>query len=170
MNKCSSNLRHRQLKQKLYSIVPARQISIFVSSEGEQQVAVLGASCKHIFCVCWHPAEPMTKQAVSIWISEVKCFKPWESLTPRTCCRRAQMNFTVGSNLWNVVWLQRVSARTVVVVKWSACSPSTPMIQAYSFFCKICVWNNKNKQKEAGVGPFFKKSLSATTIFLKSII
>ena len=156
MNKCSSNL------------------------------AVLEASCKHIFCVCWHPAEPMTKQAVSIWISEVKCFKPWESLTPRTCCRRAQMNFTVGSNLWNVVWLQRVSARTVVVVKWSACSPSTPMIQAYSFFCKISVWNNKknkkrpglahifwnnkNKQKEAGVGPFFKKSLSATTIFLKSII
>ena len=36
--------------------------------------------------------------------------------------------------------------RALVVVKWSACSPSTPMIRIWIppkptvFFCKICVW------------------------------
>ena len=29
--------------------------------------------------------------------------------------------------------------------------------EVYNFFCKIVVEKNKNKQKEAGVGPFFKK-------------
>ena len=48
----------------------------------------------------------------------------------------------------------------MVVVKWSACSPSTPTIrvqipQAFSVFSVIFVFEKKeNKQKEAGVGPF----------------
>ena len=52
--------------------------------------------------------------------------------------------------------------RAVEVVKWSTCLPSAPTIRVWIlltatvFFCKICVWTNKNKQKEAGVGPFFK--------------
>ena len=28
---------------------------------------------------------------------------------------------------------------------------------AYSFFCKICVWKKENKQKEAGLAHFLKK-------------
>ena len=49
----------------------------------------------------------------------------------------------------------------VVVVKWSACSPSTPTIRVricwgLQFFCKIVIEKNENKQKEAGVGPFLK--------------
>ena len=51
----------------------------------------------------------------------------------------------------------------MVVVKWSACSPSTltirvpiPLISAV-FSVKIVFEKNKNKQKEAGVGPFFLK-------------
>ena len=49
----------------------------------------------------------------------------------------------------------------LVVVKWSAYSPSTLTIQVRIpmtpsiFFCKICVWKERNK-KEAGVGPFLK--------------
>ena len=45
----------------------------------------------------------------------------------------------------------------VVVVKWSACLPSTPTIRvrgdAYSFSVKFAFEKNENKQKEAGVGP-----------------
>ena len=49
----------------------------------------------------------------------------------------------------------------VVVVKRSACSPSTPRSEFESrsrlqFFCKFCVWKERKKQKEAGVGLFFK--------------
>ena len=44
-------------------------------------------------------------------------------------------------------------------VRWSACSPSTPTIRVRiqlksTFFCKIVVEKNKNKQKDPGVGPF----------------
>ena len=36
--------------------------------------------------------------------------------------------------------------------------PSSIPAEIYNFFCKIVVEKNgKNKQKEAGVGPFFKK-------------
>ena len=50
-----------------------------------------------------------------------------------------------------------------MVVKWSACSPSTPTIrvlipaEAYSFSVKFVFEKNENKQKEAGVGPFLNK-------------
>ena len=47
----------------------------------------------------------------------------------------------------------------VVVVKWSACSPSTPMIRVrilltLTVFSVKCVFEkNENKEKEAGGGP-----------------
>ena len=50
----------------------------------------------------------------------------------------------------------------VVVVKWSACSPTTPTIRVRiplkpeKFFVIFVFEKNKNKQKEAGVGPFKK--------------
>ena len=50
-----------------------------------------------------------------------------------------------------------------VVIKWSACSPSDPMIRVRIplkptvFSAKLMFEKNKNKQKEAMVGPFFQK-------------
>ena len=35
--------------------------------------------------------------------------------------------------------------------------PSSIPAEVYNFFCKIVVEKNKNKQKEAGVGPIFLK-------------
>ena len=53
--------------------------------------------------------------------------------------------------------------RAVVVVKWSACSPSTPTIHVcfppkrLQFFLKIlCLKRANINIKEAGVGPFKK--------------
>ena len=52
--------------------------------------------------------------------------------------------------------------RAVVVVKWSACSPSTPTIRVQIlltstvFSVKFVFEKTENKQKEAEVGPFFK--------------
>ena len=48
------------------------------------------------------------------------------------------------------------------MVKWSACSPSIPMIQVQiplksQFSCTFVVEKNENIQKEAGVGPFEKQ-------------
>ena len=51
----------------------------------------------------------------------------------------------------------------VVVVKWSACSPSIPTIRVRFlqkptvFYVKFVFEKNENKHKEAGVGPFTKK-------------
>ena len=48
----------------------------------------------------------------------------------------------------------------VVVVKWSSCIPSIPMIRVRIplkptvFSVKIAFENNENKQEEAGVEPF----------------
>ena len=48
------------------------------------------------------------------------------------------------------------------VVKWSACSPSTPTIRVRIplkhtvFSVKFVFEKSENKQKEAGVGPFLK--------------
>ena len=50
----------------------------------------------------------------------------------------------------------------MVVVKWSACSPSTPTIRVQIlltstvFSVKFVFEKTENKQKEAEVGPFFK--------------
>ena len=54
----------------------------------------------------------------------------------------------------------------VVVVEWSACSPSTLTIRVRIrlkptvFSVKFGFEKNENKQKEAGVRPFFKKTLT----------
>ena len=51
----------------------------------------------------------------------------------------------------------------VAVVKWSACSPSTPTIRVRIpltptvFLYKLCLKRTKINKKEAGVGPFFLK-------------
>ena len=55
------------------------------------------------------------------------------------------------------------------MVKWSACKPPTPMIRVRTLltptvFCvKFVFEKNKNKQKEAEVGPFFKKEFNFAT-------
>ena len=41
----------------------------------------------------------------------------------------------------------------VTVLTFYSDDPSSRPADAYNFFCKICVWKNENKQKEAGVGP-----------------
>ena len=46
-----------------------------------------------------------------------------------------------------------------VVVKWSACSPSTPNsnpADVYSFSVKFVFEKNENKQKEAGLAHFLR--------------
>ena len=63
---------------------------------------------------------------------------------------------------WVLYW-------TVVVVKWSACSPSTPPIpQKSTIFCNI-IEKNEYKQKGAMVGPFEKWSSHQTMIFHQSL-
>ena len=51
-----------------------------------------------------------------------------------------------------------------MVVKWSACSPSIQRSEFESrwnlqFFFKFVFESNENKQKEAGNGPFYKKTI-----------
>ena len=64
----------------------------------------------------------------------------------------------------------------VVVVKWSACSPSTPMIRVQIplkptvFSVTFVFEKNENKQKEVGVGPFFfKKKMPIAVVLFNSI-
>ena len=45
----------------------------------------------------------------------------------------------------------------VSVLAFYSDDPSSIPAEVYNFFCKIVVENNENKQKEAGVGPIFKK-------------
>ena len=47
-----------------------------------------------------------------------------------------------------LLFIQRKTVGAVIVVKWSACSPSTPEIRAQiplkiTVFCKICVWKER---------------------------
>ena len=60
---------------------------------------------------------------------------------------------------------------SVVVVMWSTSSPSTPKIrvkilQKPTVFCKICVWQNENKLKEAGVGTIKKFSTTGPAYYV----
>ena len=53
-------------------------------------------------------------------------------------------------------------SRAVVVVKWSACSPTTLSIRIripLKFNSVNCLKKNGNKQKEVGDGPFFVKNI-----------
>ena len=62
----------------------------------------------------------------------------------------------------------------VVVVKWSAYSPSTPtiwvriLVTPTVFSVKFVFEKNENKQKEAGVGPF--KKLDRTPLFAWAVL
>ena len=49
----------------------------------------------------------------------------------------------------------------VSVLAFYSDDPSSIPAEVYNFFCKIVVEKNKNKQKEAGVGPIFKKDFMA---------
>ena len=62
------------------------------------------------------------------------------------------------------IFVPLTTMMTVVVVKWSACVPSTPTIR-FGIPLKPSVFSgefvfetNENKQKGARVGPFFKKN------------
>ena len=46
----------------------------------------------------------------------------------------------------------------VSVLAFYSDDPSSIPAEVYNFFCKNIVEKNENKQKEAGVGPFFKKN------------
>ena len=69
-----------------------------------------------------------------------------------------------GRELRNFSYYIRLPSWAVVVVKWSACSPSTPTFQVRIplkptvISIKLCVEKNKNKQKEAGFGPLLDKT------------
>ena len=58
----------------------------------------------------------------------------------------------------------------MVVVKWSACLPSTPTIRVQillkptAISVKFVFEKNKNKLKEAGVGPFFKNNSNSIIV------
>ena len=47
----------------------------------------------------------------------------------------------------------------VSVLAFYSDDPSSIPAEVYNFFCKIVVEKNENKQKEAGVGPIFKKKI-----------
>ena len=49
--------------------------------------------------------------------------------------------------------LEYMSEVVVSMLTFYYDNPSANLAEAYSFFCKICAWKNKNKQKEVGVGP-----------------
>ena len=51
----------------------------------------------------------------------------------------------------------------VSVLAFYSDDPSSIPAEVYNFFCKIVVENNENKQKEAGVGPIFKKKIHFVT-------
>ena len=54
----------------------------------------------------------------------------------------------------------------VSVLAFYSDDPSSIPAEVYNFFCKIVVEKNENKQKEAGVGPFFfKKKNNFLTAF-----
>ena len=63
-----------------------------------------------------------------------------------------------------------------MVVKWSACLPSTPMIRVRIllkpavFSVKFVFEKKKNKQNEAGVGPFLNKRSTSAYIYRSSFI
>ena len=44
----------------------------------------------------------------------------------------------------------------VSVLAFFSDDPSLIPAEVYKFFCKIVVEKTENKQKEAGIGPFFK--------------
>ena len=48
----------------------------------------------------------------------------------------------------------------VSVLAFYSDDPSSIPAEVYNFFCKNIVEKNENKQKEAGVGPFFLKKNS----------
>ena len=84
------------------------------------------------------------------------------------CCLTCIQSPTEISKLYNYSTLG-----AVVVVKWSACSPSNRRSEFESrwslqFFCKIVFEKYENKQKEAGVGPL-KNLLIGRLYFISEI-
>ena len=51
--------------------------------------------------------------------------------------------------------LGRDGGLVVSVLAFYSDDPSLIPVEVYNFFCKNIVEKNENKQKEAGVGPFF---------------
>ena len=54
-------------------------------------------------------------------------------------------------------------SQVVSVLAFYSYDPSSNLTHVFSFFCKICIWKDENKQKKAGVGLFFKKVPSTST-------
>ena len=64
--------------------------------------------------------------------------------------------------------MDRGGGQVVSVLAFYSENSSSNSTEAYVFFCKICVWKEwRQKQKEAGVGPF-KKTQLETRIRLKT--
>ena len=66
---------------------------------------------------------------------------------------------SVLKKLWKegfniLIGLGRDGGLVVSMLAFYSNDPSSIPAEVYNFFCKIVVEKNKNKQKEAGVGPF----------------
>ena len=53
----------------------------------------------------------------------------------------------------------------VSVLAFYSDDPSSIPAEVYNFFCKIVVEKDENKQKEAGVGPIFKKKKKSLLLY-----
>ena len=62
-----------------------------------------------------------------------------------------------NESLYNIFPMGCGGGLVVSVLAFYSDDPSSIPAEVYNFFCKIVVENNENKQKEAGVGPIFKK-------------
>ena len=58
---------------------------------------------------------------------------------------------------WTKNYEGLVCGQVVSVLAFYSDDPSSIPAEVYNFFCKIVVEKDENKQKEAGVGPIFKK-------------
>ena len=56
-----------------------------------------------------------------------------------------------------IIFKGRGGGLVVSVLAFYSDDPSSIPAEVYNFFCKNIVEKNENKQKEAGVGPLFKK-------------
>ena len=44
--------------------------------------------------------------------------------------------------------------------------PSSNPAEAYSFFCKICIWKDRKQTKESVVGPIKKRQVPAYSLMI----
>ena len=132
----------------------------------QQVTRYLGYLCKKFFCLKlskWHNVVTLLTTYLPVatgrYPSVCNLIKAYSLAT--------KANFVTiffNINFSPCFYAKSLKIRAVVVVKWSACSPSTPTIRVQIplklrvFSVEFVFDRNENKQKEARVGPFFKKT------------